>query len=96
MERSRSALNALGRELFERGESSLRGRRARLDLAARGLETTSPYAVLERGYSITRDANGKAVRDASELSEGAAIETVLQSGRVSSEVTQISTGEEGA
>ena len=96
MERSRSALNALGRELFERGESSLRGRRARLDLAARGLETTSPYAVLERGYSITRDANGKAVRDASELSEGAAIETVLQSGRVSSEVTHISTGEEGA
>jgi len=88
-ERARSRLVTLGRDLFEQATGRLAARQSRLDLAARGLETTSPYAVLERGYSITRDTDGRAVRSAEEVSEGAALETVLASGRVSSTVTRV-------
>jgi len=86
-ERARARLGTLGRDLFEQASARLAARHSRLDLAARSLETTSPYAVLERGYSITRDADGRAVRSSAEVSEGAELETVLASGRVSSTVT---------
>jgi exodeoxyribonuclease VII large subunit len=62
-------------------------RRTRLELAARALEAVSPYAVLERGYSITRDSSGRAVRSAALLETGAELETVLASGKLRSKVT---------
>jgi exodeoxyribonuclease VII large subunit len=62
-------------------------RRSRLELAARALEAVSPFAVLERGYSITRDASGRAVRSAEEIEVGAEVETVLASGKLRSTVT---------
>ena len=77
------------RDLIERASAPPPSRRARLDLAGRGLETTSPFAVLERGYSITRDAAGRAVRSAEEVSVGASLETVLATGRVSSTVSGV-------
>ena len=94
MEQAQARLSELGRELFGQASARLSARRSRLDLAARSLETTSPFAVLERGYSITRDASGRAVRAASELSEGAELETVLSSGRVASTVTRVEPAEE--
>lgn len=44
------------------------------------LELLSPYSVLERGYSITTDMDGHAVRDASALSSGDKIRTKFASG----------------
>ena len=60
-----------------------------MDLAARALEAVSPLAVLQRGYSITRDADGRAVRAADELAPGARIESVLQGGVVRSDVVEV-------
>ena len=94
MERAQAQLSELGRELFGQAGARLSARRSRLDLAARSLETTSPFAVLERGYSITRDASGRAIRSAIELSEGAELETVLASGRVGSTVTRVERAED--
>ena len=45
--------------------------------------------------TLTRGADGRAVRSAAEVSEGAELETVLASGRVSSKVTGVEP-EEGA
>lgn len=49
------------------------------------LGVLSPENTLKRGYSVTR-VNGKAVRDASSLSRGMEIETLLSSGTIKSEV----------
>jgi len=96
MEGAKAQLTALGRGLFGQASAGLSARRSRLELAARSLETTSPFAVLERGYSITRDASGRAIRSADELSEGAELETVLASGRFESKVTRVAQTEEEA
>lgn len=51
----------------------------RLSALSSVLDALSPEATLRRGYSITR-LNGRAVRDASSLSEGDQIETAFASG----------------
>ncbi len=64
--------------------------RGRLALAARTLDTVSPLATLERGYSITRErATGRVLRDASSVSPGMQLETRLQKGGIISIVEVI-------
>jgi exodeoxyribonuclease VII large subunit len=55
----------------------------RLQASLAGLD---PRAVLARGYSITRDASGALLRDASPVREGSRIFTTLARGRLESEV----------
>ena len=50
------------------------------------LRSLDPAAVLERGYSITRTAQGEVVRDASRVREGERLHTRLARGSVESEV----------
>jgi len=52
----------------------------RLALSARALEAVSPLAVLSRGYSLTRRADGSALRDAAALAPGEEVETRLARG----------------
>ena len=61
---------------------------ARADLARlrAGLGGLDPAAVLARGYSMTRDAEGRVVRDAAQVAEGARLVTTLARGWVESEV----------
>ena len=59
----------------------------RLDSTARLIDALSPQATLSRGYSITR-VNGKAITNASEVSAGSTIETVLASGTLTSNIIQ--------
>lgn len=61
----------------ERAEARLERDRSRLSLL-------SPYAVLERGYSLTTDASGGVVRDAGALRPGDMITTRLMQGTVRS------------
>jgi exodeoxyribonuclease VII large subunit len=51
-----------------------------------GLTSLNPEAVLERGYSLTRDAQGVVVRDAAKLQVGERLTTTLARGWVESEV----------
>jgi exodeoxyribonuclease VII large subunit len=55
----------------------------RLQVALAGL---SPEGVLGRGYSITRDAQGRVVSDASAVKEGDRLTTMLARGSLESEV----------
>ncbi|MDX6611121.1 MAG: exodeoxyribonuclease large subunit [Blastocatellia bacterium] len=54
--------------------------RGRLGLAAAALDAMSPLAVLERGYAIAQDANGRVVRDAAAVSPGDALRLRLWKG----------------
>lgn len=81
-------------------EFDLRARRAianrinlvREQLAAAGgrLEALSPLKVLERGYSVTRlIASGEVVRSAGQVEPGDLVETVLQTGRLTSRIESV-------
>ena len=50
------------------------------------LMSLNPTAVLERGYSLTRNAQGEVVRDASRVVEGERVTTTLAKGWIESEV----------
>ena len=62
----------------------LQGRlaRARTDLrsASAGLNALSPYATLERGYAIVRDADGRVVRSAAVATPGQSLAVTLHDG----------------
>lgn len=62
--------------------------RERVADRSRLLHVLSPQATLARGYSLTL-ADGKALRDASEVRAGAAITTILGRGSVTSKVTDV-------
>ncbi|MEL5847838.1 MAG: exodeoxyribonuclease VII large subunit [Candidatus Igneacidithiobacillus chanchocoensis] len=63
-----------------RQERGLERRRLRLQ----GLD---PRAILERGYAIARDQNGKVIREAKKVAPGSEIETILWRGSLRSRVT---------
>lgn len=65
--------------------------RARQTVAHRAaqLRAFSPLAVLERGYSITQDAQGNVLRDPGQLKSGDPLQTRLARGRVISTVHDI-------
>ena len=46
----------------------------------------SPQKTLERGYSITKSASGKIIKDASDISVGQTVETTFATGTISSVV----------
>lgn len=56
--------------------------RQRLGLAAAALDALSPLAVLERGYAIAQDRNGRLVRDAQEVTVGDPLQVRLARGRL--------------
>ncbi|MEW5894097.1 MAG: exodeoxyribonuclease VII large subunit [Pseudomonadota bacterium] len=62
---------------------------ARLDTLASHLAHLNPQAVLERGYSIVRDAQGRIVRDSGDLKPGSEIEVTLARGGLGAQVTRI-------
>lgn len=66
--------------------------RYRLDRAKTSLEACNPQRTLARGYSIVRDASGKAVRDASSLRPGNSLGLTFASGFAEAEVKQVRAG----
>ncbi len=68
---------------YQRAESCLK-------TAAAGLRHLSPYGVLERGYSITLDTEGRVVRGVEGLAPGVRLTTRLADGTATSVVETIS------
>ena len=65
-------------------------RREKLAVLSRALETVSPLATLQRGYSITMNAtDGAVLLDSTRASVGDTLETRLARGRVYSRITEI-------
>lgn len=73
-------LDALSGDLSDALVSRVDDFGRRLELASSRLALLSPYNVLQRGYSITTDENGSAIRDASVLVSGQKVRTRLASG----------------
>jgi len=70
-------------------QNDLSERRAQLERLQAQLRALSPFAVLERGFSITRRPDGSVVRAASELEKGETIITKLAEGEVVSSVEEV-------
>jgi exodeoxyribonuclease VII large subunit len=67
-------------------QQRLKGCEARLGGLVGALRSLDPAAVLERGYSITRNAQGEVLRDAARAREGETLHTTLARGRLESEL----------
>ena len=67
----------------------LERKQQQLNTLIRTLDTVSPLATLQRGYSITMDpATGKVLYDTSKLLIGTTIETRLAKGSITSKITE--------
>lgn len=86
-ERRAARLQAAKLRLVRPAEDALAARERRVELLERGLEAFSPYAVLRRGYSITRVVGeGAPLTSIDGLGQGTRVETLLAEGRLESEV----------
>ena len=63
--------------------------RERLEAGRMQMEALSPSRVLERGYAVVRDAEGRVIRGASDVSAGARVEVQLARGQLGARVEEI-------
>ena len=69
--------------------------RHRLELAARTLESSSPYSILERGYAVVSDQEtGEVLTDAAKSAAGARVSIRLAKGRLGANVTEVEEDDE--
>jgi exodeoxyribonuclease VII large subunit len=66
--------------------TQLEDARGRFVLAAASLDALSPLAVLQRGYAIAQDKDGKLLRDAQAVSIGDSMHVRLAKGRIDARV----------
>ncbi len=84
--RDRIDLRPLELRLDQALRVALERRKDRLKAAARSLEAVGPGSVLARGYSVTFDPKGKAVKSPSQVRSGDRIVTRVQEGEFASVV----------
>jgi len=90
----RAVLVTRERELVTHAQHHLERAELRLARSDGVVRALDPRRVLERGYSITRDADGRVVRTADAVVAGAVPGTELASGRVTSRVETITPRED--
>jgi exodeoxyribonuclease VII large subunit len=81
-----SALAGCGRQLAARPGRLLDGASRSLDATEARVRGLDPARVLARGWSITRDADGRLVRSAGDVAPGGALVTTVADGEVRSTV----------
>lgn len=86
LNRAEMRLSAMRGRLMPSLNLALVKAESRLTRAQESLRLLSPYGVLDRGYSLTVDASGAVVRDASSLKKGDRIRTRFAAGEASSVV----------
>ena len=79
-------LEAAGGALISAFRNSLLERRVRLERMETALQALSPLAILERGYALVFDAEGKLLKDAAKVKVGDEISAKLAKGTVEAEV----------
>lgn len=79
-------VDALARRLALAAPDHVRQRRQRLEHLQRHLRALSPVAILERGYSLTRLADGTLVRSVRQVAPGVRLRTQVADGEVESQV----------
>jgi exodeoxyribonuclease VII large subunit len=88
IERDRSRLERQGERLRTAPRALLERRRTAVDHAGSRLQALSPLATLNRGYAIVR-AGGEALRDASNVERGAALDVQLARGSLAATATEV-------
>jgi exodeoxyribonuclease VII large subunit len=85
----RGALVDRERRLVTHAHHHLERAGLRLERSEGVVRALDPRRVLERGYSITRDADGRVLRSSDAVAAGAVVETELARGRVTSRVETV-------
>jgi exodeoxyribonuclease VII large subunit len=85
----RAALDEHCRGLEAEFRRSLADRRSRVGHIGTILAERNPLAILNRGYSITRDASGRILRDAGAVSPGSDISVRLARGELGATVQKV-------
>jgi len=83
----RQRLDAEVARLAAAARALLLANRAALDRRAASLEALSPVAILNRGYALVFDADGRLLKDAARLQAGDEVSARLARGRVRARVT---------
>lgn len=86
IERARYAASLVSRRLVDLSMSRNRETRARIAALDRLLRELSPQRTLQRGFTITRDAGGRAIRSAAEVEVNQAVTTQLAEGTLTSRI----------
>ncbi len=87
--RLRTRLKAIGERLPRAGATGMLSRTAKLDRLAASLLHLDPTAVLDRGYAIVRDAEGRVLRSASSVATGDAIAIAVSDGGIDAVVSSV-------
>ncbi|HRE17105.1 MAG TPA: exodeoxyribonuclease VII large subunit [Rhodocyclaceae bacterium] len=82
-------LPVLAARLQRAGEQLQARRLTQLEHLAASLRQRDPHAVLNRGYAVARAADGTLLRDATQLSAGAALQVQLARGSLAAQVTKV-------
>jgi exodeoxyribonuclease VII large subunit len=85
----RAAVASRERELVTHAQHHLERATLRLSSSEAVVRALDPRRVLERGYSITRDADGRVLRGVDGVAAGATVDTELAGGRLTSRVESI-------
>ncbi|TMO60614.1 exodeoxyribonuclease VII large subunit [Pseudoalteromonas aurantia] len=85
---AKQGLNQLMLQLRQLQKQHAEARQNKLAFLAATLNSVSPLSVLARGYSITK-TNNKVIKSISQLQEGQVIQTQLNDGEISSQITQL-------
>jgi exodeoxyribonuclease VII large subunit len=91
----RGRLDALQGQLRTAMQRRLHDRRRALETQLGTLSALSPLRVLERGYSITKRADGSVVRDAGQVQAGDAVSVLLLRGELKCRVESSDPGTQG-
>jgi exodeoxyribonuclease VII large subunit len=89
LETQKKTMDHITEQLMASLRLRLQTLRARLQLVSGQLGALGPQAVLERGYAICRDAQGKVVKNAQDLSVGDLIQVSLARGKIEGRTEKI-------
>lgn len=89
VEKRRSRLETASQKNFVLMKKRLAKAEENLKIRAASLDALSPLAVLTRGFSLTRDFEGRIIRDASALSAGTRVNVKVHRGSFDADVVSI-------
>ena len=89
---NRNELDRLSAALHGAGQNLLLRRRAHWERLNSQLEALSPKAILDRGYALVFDAEGRLVKESSQLAPGEQVRTQLARGEFVAKVEKVDRG----
>lgn len=92
LNRVRMTLDSDTVSLSHRMESLISARKSKAELLRHKIMALSPLSVLERGYSITSDSQGRTVRSASQVSCGDRLTLTLKDGKITTIAQEVTHG----